>query len=79
MTYDCSICLNINHASRLHCRTCGTIPAMYSPITIPARFVVDAEDYHFISSVVAHGADRAEHHKTSRSYLRTVPLDYYAS
>jgi hypothetical protein len=32
MTYECSICLDINHVSRLHCKSCGTTPAQYSPV-----------------------------------------------
>lgn len=78
MTYECNICLNVNHASRLHCSTCGTIPAQYSILKVPARL---SGDYfgQYISVVVAFGADRAEHHRNSKSYMRTVPLDYYAS
>lgn len=81
--YECEICLNINHASKLHCSTCGTIPKQYSMLHAPARMVtyetwcMNAQP--MISVVIARGADRVEWHHTSRSYLRTVPMDYYAS
>lgn len=79
-TYECAICLNINHNSHFHCSTCGTIPAKYSVLNVPARFVpiVADEPIRMIGVVVARGADRAEHHHTTRTYMRTVPADYYA-
>ena len=80
-TYECSICLNVNHVSHFHCSTCGTIPKQYSVLNAPARFIAESVDDvpHIISVVVAFGADRAEHHRTVRTYLRTVESDYYAS
>lgn len=82
-TYECAICLNVNHASKLHCSTCGTVPAKYSVLSVPTR-MLSHEDHGFIGDwlipvVVARGADRAEHHHTTRVYLRTVKADYYAS
>ena len=86
MTYECAICLNVNHASKLACSTCGTIPARYSVSGRPESAVCNFNWQYGgwgigsrrIEVVVAHGADRAEHHHTTRSYMRTVPLDYYA-
>ena len=80
-TYECRICLNINHVSRFQCQTCGTIPECYSVLKTPLKYsaFTSTESFALVTVVVAYGADRAEHHKTSRSYLRTVPVDYYAS
>lgn len=81
MTYECAICLNINHVSRLHCRTCGTIPANYSPTgttASPAR-QIDRDDYQYVwfnQTLVARGADRTEHHRNVRVNLRTALADY---
>lgn len=77
-TYECAICLNVNHNVKLHCSTCGAVPAKYSPIKTTAIERSGSINY-FVPFVIARGADRAEWHRTSRSYLRTVPLDYYAS
>lgn len=80
MTYECSICLNVNHASKLHCSTCGTTPAKYSVSGKPERQELSesgAVNY-AIEAVLAKGHDRAEWHRTSRVYLRTVKADYYA-
>lgn len=84
-TYECVICLNTNHNSKLHCSCCGAVPAKYSPIGVTARNyygefadVLSERINPWITVVVAHGADRAEHHKTSRSTMRTVKADYYA-
>ena len=79
MTYECVICLNTNHASKLHCSTCGAVPAHYSMLGATTRIIEDDLFTRFIPFVVAFGADRAEHHHTTKSYLRTVKLDYYAS
>ncbi len=70
--YECSICLTLNHASRLHCQNCGTIPACYSIIGKPCSSQLEG-----VEVIVARGADRAEKHHASRLYLRTVPVDYY--
>lgn len=81
-TYECTICLNINHASKLHCSCCGTIPEQYSVLRVPTRLFVEEDlsvPQPLVPVVIARGADRAEHHKTSRVYLRTVPVDYYAT
>lgn len=79
-TYECEICLNINHISHFHCSTCGTIPKDYSVINSPARFVTDELGLpRIIAVVIARGADRAEWHRTMRTNLRTVKADYYAT
>ena len=77
-TYECVICLNINSAVRLQCCTCGTIPVQYSPIRVPSAYRPDAMRA-FIPVVIARGADRTEHHHNTKTYLRTVKLDYYAT
>ena len=77
--YECVICLNVNHASRYQCSTCGTIPAQYSILAKPARFISHDFTIACISVVVAFGARRQEHGHTTKSQMRTVPLDYYAS
>lgn len=84
VTYECEICLNINHASKLHCSTCGTTPKQYSILGMPSKatdgwsFATMGLEWH-IPVVIARGADRVEWHHTSRVYLRTVPADYYAT
>jgi hypothetical protein len=81
-TYECKICLSINSAARFHCQHCGTIPAEYSITREPisgSRFETARDEFSIVSVVVAFGADRAEHHRTVRTYLRTVKADYYAS
>jgi len=72
MTYECKVCYELNHSSRLHCKTCGTIPACYS---------LTGEDCNAILIPVktAKGVDRSSNHKGQRLYLRTVAADYYAS
>ena len=65
--YTCVTCHNLNGAWRLHCQTCGTIPAQYS-ITGKAESVI----------VAAIGCDRQENHYSQRVNLKTVELDYYA-
>lgn len=80
--YECSICQSLNHASRLHCQNCGTIPRMYSMLGVPmvVKDYVDwlGPNYVAVPVVVAQGAQRASQHHASRVYLRTVALDYYA-
>jgi hypothetical protein len=76
--YECSICLSLNHASRLHCQNCGTIPAMYSLLRAPAHLVESDDYWHFVLVVRAFGAESASQRQACRSYLRTVPLTYYA-
>lgn len=79
LSYKCDICLSVNHVSRFHCQHCGTIPERYSVLKTPARFMSDDLGIpKLIPVCVARGADRVENHHTSRSYLRTVPMDYYA-
>jgi hypothetical protein len=68
MTYECSICHDINHVSRLHCKTCGTIPAIYSIIGRPASSQL--EGIEVVSAV-------ASERPATRIHLRTVTLDYY--
>ena len=73
--YECVICKSLNHASRLHCQNCGTIPAMYSwngkPSTEHNSGWITRE------IVKAKGAETttAAH---ARIWFRTVPADYYA-
>jgi hypothetical protein len=79
--YECSICKSINHAAKLHCSTCGTVPACYSVIGQPHRLISDdtVNDWpRFIPVVVARGAERLESRRAHKVYFRTVPLDYYA-
>ena len=71
-TYECPTCFAVNHAARLHCQVCDTVPAMYSFTGAP----INGETYRSI--VAAHGCDRQEKHKASRINLRTVVADYYA-
>lgn len=79
-TYECPICLHINHSSRYHCATCGTIPERYSVLHAPAVFKSDDLGIpKLIPVVIAYGARRQEHGHTSKTMMRTVPLDYYAS
>ena len=79
-TYECTICLHHNLVNRLHCSTCGTIPARYSITGTPSIQVGTVIDWNFYLPIVAaHGCDRIEQHHTSRMNLRTMPLDYYSS
>ena len=75
--YECTICHNHNHSRRLHCSTCGTVPAMYSfngKEYVPGDESVNCGR----SIVVAHGCDRQEQHRAQRVNLKTVEGDYYA-
>lgn len=80
--YECSICLHLNHASKLHCSCCGTVPKQYSVIGEPCRFIDNGVNSMGILNLIpvhlAKGYDRAEWHHTKKVYLRTVPADYYA-
>lgn len=78
MYYDCTICLSVNHVSRLHCWYCGTTPAMYSMLKTPTRLIEHKLYTQFIPVVAANGVYRAVKHSTTRCNLRTMPLDYYA-
>lgn len=81
-SYVCDICIHINHVSRFQCSCCGTIPAMYSVLGKPTKggaYFSAPDRFALVEVVKAHGADRAEHHRTVRTYLRTVKADYYAS
>lgn len=80
-TYECSICYNVNHASKMQCSACGTIPSQYSLTKKPVRLL--SEDIGdlingFVSVVNAVGVDRTERHRTCKRVLRTVAADYYA-
>jgi hypothetical protein len=81
--YECPICLSLNHASRLHCSICGTIPAMYSMIGVASSQVHRSGEYetgdYQIPIVVAIGSSRSCQHRAQRVNLRTVTADYYAS
>src|SRR5882672_127736 len=74
-TYECVICLSVNHASRLHCQHCGTIPAMYSLIGSAAK---PASHCWYIPVVAAFGCSRASQRRASRIHFRTVSATYYA-
>jgi len=77
-TYECSICYSVNHSSRIHCSCCGTIPAQYSIIRRPMRYI-DGDNLSLAIPVVAAiGVDRTERHRTITRQLRTVAADYYA-
>lgn len=77
MTYECAICLNINHVSRGSCSACGTIPANYSMIGLPTKVMNSELSLKFFTPVVvARGADRTEQHRNVRVNLRTALADY---
>lgn len=80
-TYECEICLAVNHASKIHCSICGTIPAQYSPIGKPCS-MSRADGTQRISGIirvlVAWGAVRQTSTRTVKRVMRTVPLTYYA-
>lgn len=69
--YECTICLTLNHASRLHCQNCGSAPKMYSWTGYEINEVGT-------EAIAAKGCRRASQHHASRVYLRTVTADYYA-
>ena len=71
--YECIICHEVNHSSRLHCQSCGTIPACYSIIGKPSSSQLEG-----VEVVKAFGAVRASDFHSSRLGLRTVEHDYYA-
>lgn len=73
--YTCTICHEVNHPSRLHCRVCGTAPAMYSLIGIPSRNNINWR--YPTPTVAAIGCARAGEQRLQRVKLQTVPLDYY--
>jgi len=75
--YECPICLSANHSKRLHCSTCGTIPAMYSILRVPTRQIEEIDYTRFIPVVTAFGAVHSCRHHAARVNLRTVELDYY--
>lgn len=78
MTYDCVICLSINHASRLHCQHCGTIPTMYSVLHCPTITREHNSFSVFIPIASAIGCQRASMRRASRQNLFTVAIDKYA-
>lgn len=75
--YECIICLSLNHASRLHCQNCGTVPARYSVTKKPIR-ISTVNDFSVTEVIVAIGAERASQKRCSRVGLRTVSVTYYA-
>ena len=82
-TYECTICKEINHVSRLHCKSCGTIPACYSILNAPAKQTDNLDMYStwnsgYISVLVAWGAERQVSRRTIKRTARTVQMDYYA-
>lgn len=76
-SYECEICNGVNHATRLHCQHCGTIPKQYSIIgqsCKPASFCW------FIPVVNAIGVMRATQKRTfKKSHFVGMPITYYAS
>jgi len=70
-SYVCVICDSVNHSTRVHCRACGTIPAMYAMTGKPSN---DDE----VEVVVARGAWRVTIAHASHIHFRTVPADYYS-
>ena len=77
-TYDCKICHGVNHVKRLQCSLCGTIRPEYSLTGKPARIVLRELESVYIDVVVAYGCVRQDEIRTTKHYMRTVPLDYYA-
>lgn len=90
--YTCLICHALNHASRLHCQACGTIPAMYSITGFscksegperhsgPGEFhAYSSSGFAYVPSVSAIGVVRTGEERIQRVSLRTVPIDYYAT
>jgi hypothetical protein len=77
-TYTCVICTGINAAEKLHCSSCGTIPAKYSVLGKPSTIVTEDYFTRFIEVTVAFGAERQNHIRSVKHELRTVPGDYYA-
>lgn len=82
--YECAICQSINHAARLHCSTCGTIPAQYSLLRVPARLVDNADLYAswtngFIQVIPAIGCVRAAQHHRAPRIPQAVSVDYFAT
>jgi hypothetical protein len=78
MTYDCQVCTGVNHASRLHCEYCGTIPAQYSPLGRQATDNHELTSKPLVEVYVAFGAERLESRRAIHHYARTVKYDYYA-
>jgi len=78
MTYECTICLQINHAVKMHCSTCGAVPAIYSFTGKPLKGVYENDSSIQIEVFVAQGAIRQGKERTSKVYFRTVPADYYS-
>lgn len=78
-TYTCPICYAVNHAHRLHCQSCGTIPKHYSVTLEPARYQERDGLTYLIPVHAAEGVERQERRCYARVNLRTVPADYYAS
>jgi len=71
--YECTICLSLNHLTRLHCSICGTIPAMYSIIGKPS-----SSEYEGVPVACARNCERASQRRAARMGLKTVSLDYYS-
>lgn len=81
--YECVICLSLNHASRLHCQNCGTVPKQYSVIKVPMVIKIDRGNNYgtgtkCVPVLVAFGSERASQKRISRVGLRTVQSTYYA-
>jgi hypothetical protein len=73
--FECVICHSVNHASRLQCSVCGTVPACYSTTGKPSRLT---DEFVNLEVVAAYGVSRASEHHAAKMFLRTVELDYYA-
>ena len=84
MTYECPICLSVNHSSKPRCSICGTIPARYSMTGKPTK-TIDMSSELFTSGcgdsievVVAFGVARCNFSHATHAALRTVSALYYA-
>jgi len=75
-TYECVVCHGINSVKKLHCSTCGTIPAMYS--IVQGVTTIEKQDSYYIEILSAFGVERQRSRRTIKRVMRTVPLDYYA-
>ena len=73
-TYECTICFNVNHASKLACSACGVTPSQYSLIGRPSV----SHDNQFTEVVIAYGVERCTSHHATKAPMRTVSALYYA-
>lgn len=74
-SFECEICLHVNHAMRYHCSTCGTVPTRYSPTHGP----ISITEYSVLPVVRAHGCQSIERWHFVKVNLRTCALTEFAS